>query len=305
MKLSSVASIAIGVFALAAAGELAAQNGVPKTEAKGSLTLGDKTYKLTQGLAYEVTRFKKKQTVVVLSEKVLDTTKLKQSLAKKGNDESFFPFEAHVKLIFDDKGALVQSGIYADGANIISGGDDNLKITAAIKDGVAKGKAGMVKPDTFFKKTFTFDVEFDVAVLQATAVVPVPQPPVLTKPKPAAGDPVPPALVADKELRFEGKLAKDSPKVLNKPGQIHPVKMTPDKTYVFDLESTEFDAYLRILDAANKELAHDDDSGGKRNARLRFTPPSEGTYQVVATRFGSGQGSYVLKIRVLRAGEEK
>jgi len=116
---------------------------------------------------------------------------------------------------------------------------------------------------------------------------------------------VQPPLVTEKELRFEGKLADDSPKVMNKPAQIHQVKMSPDKTYVIDLESKDFDSYLRVLDSAGKELASDDDGGEGRNARLRFTPPKEGNYQVVATRFDSGQGNYVLKIRVLGVSQEK
>ncbi len=198
MKLFVVASITTGLLSLVAAGVAVGQNDAPKTEAKGTLTLGDKTYKLSRALAYEMTRSKKKQTVVVLSEKALDTVKLKQSLAKKGNDEDFFPFDAHVKLRFDDKGALLQTAIYADGANIIGSGDDNIKVNATIENGTAKGKAGMVKPDTFFKKSYQFDVEFEVAIMQATPVPPVPQPPILTKPDPkvkvAPADPAQPAL---------------------------------------------------------------------------------------------------------------
>jgi hypothetical protein len=114
-----------------------------------------------------------------------------------------------------------------------------------------------------------------------------------------------PAVVIEKELRFEGKLAIDSPEVMGKPAQIHQMKMSSDKTYLIDMESKDFDAYLRILDSSGKQLASDDDGGNGRNARLRFTPPEEGNYQVVATRFSSGQGNYVLKIRVLGAGQEK
>ena len=37
--------------------------------------------------------------------------------------------------------------------------------------------------------------------------------------------------------------------------------MSSDKTYVIDLESSDFDAYLRVEDAAGKALAQDDDGG--------------------------------------------
>jgi hypothetical protein len=64
--------------------------------------------------------------------------------------------------------------------------------------------------------------------------------------------------------------------------------MSPDKTYVIDLESKDFDAYLRILDSAGKQLASDDDGGDGRNARLRFTPPKEGNYQGEITLSSQG-----------------
>src|SRR5262245_34368328 len=84
-------------------------------------------------------------------------------------------------------------------------------------------------------------------------------------------------------------------------GYIHQVRLAPDKTYVIDLESNDFDAYLRILDSNGKQLASDDDGGEGLNARIRFTPPKDDTYQLVATRFASGQGDYLLKVRALES----
>ena len=40
------------------------------------------------------------------------------------------------------------------------------------------------------------------------------------------------------------------------------------------------------------QLASDDDGGDNRNARIRFKPPKEGDYQVVATRLGLREGIY-------------
>jgi hypothetical protein len=319
MKPFLLAVIAVGAFGLAVSGTAHSPAGEPRTEAKGSLTLGDKNYKFTRAIAYETTRGQKKQTVVVLSEKALDTAKLKQSLARKGTDEDFFPFDAHLKLRFDDKGSLVQSAIYADGANIIGIEDDNVKVAATIKDGAAKGTAKMEKPDTFFKKSFQFDVAFDVPVMQAGAVAPepkvpepkvsapkVPEPPMLLKPnpKPQVVNLGEPAVVAEKELRFEGALTAESPKVLGKSSQIHLVKMSPSTTYIVDMESSDFDSFLRILDSNNKSLAQDDDGGNNLNARIRFKPSKEGTYQIVATHYGSDLGSYVVKVRAAKLATE-
>src|SRR5262245_24449679 len=82
-------------------------------------------------------------------------------------------------------------------------------------------------------------------------------------------------------------------------GYIHQVRLAPDKTYVIDLESNDFDAYLRILDSNGKQLARNGDGEGGRKARIRFTPPKDDTYQLVATRFASGPGDYLLKVRAL------
>jgi hypothetical protein len=305
MKLLTVALVAAGLLALVATGAAGGKKGEPKAEANGKLTMGDNTYKLTNALAYETKRSNRKETVVILSAKPLDTAKLKQSLKKHGTDEDFFPFDAHVKLRFDEQGTLSQTAIYADGANIIGSGDDNIKATATIKDGTAKGKAGMVKPGEFFKKSYQFEVTFDVAIIQATPASAEPktvtEPKTTPKTKTTPIQPGQPLVASDKELRIEGKLAKDSPEIMGKPAQVHQVKMSSDKTYVIDLESSDFDAYLRVLDASGKQLASDDDGGKGFNARLRFQPPSEGTYQIVATIYDSGEGNYLLKIRPLKS----
>src|SRR5262249_13350553 len=129
-----------------------------KPAATGSLKLGDKTYKMENAVAFDSKRGDKKRTVVLLSEKPADLAKLKKSLKAKGNDDDYFLFEPHLKLIFDEKGALFQVVIFADGANINEIQSANFKATLAVKDGVASGKGNQVKPDKFFGKEFTFDV---------------------------------------------------------------------------------------------------------------------------------------------------
>jgi len=131
----------------------------PKPAVMGKLTLDGKAYDLKNALTYETTRFDKKRTVVYLSEKPLDTAKLKASFKKKGNDEDFFPVDPHIKLIFDDKGDLFQITLYARGGNIILQGDPNIKAEAAIKDGMVKGMAKSIKPDKDYEFGATFEVK--------------------------------------------------------------------------------------------------------------------------------------------------
>ena len=307
MRLLFAAICTAVLLSLAGPSEAGGKKDESKTEAKGSLTLNGTTYKLASALAYEQTVFRKKETVVILSEKRLDTAKLKQSLQKNGNDDDFFPTAPHVKLAFDQAGELLQLSIHGGGANIIRSGDPNVKTTVTLKDGAAKGTAGTQKPDTFRNQPLQFDVTFEVDVIPLTRSGTEPKPAVDPKPKvttkttPAKPRPQPATpLSADKDLRFEGELADDSPRVLGKPAKIHQVRMSPGKTYVLDLESSEFDAYLRILDSTGKQVASDDDGGEGLNSRIRFRPAKEGTYQLVATRFNSDQGNYVLKVRAIQ-----
>jgi hypothetical protein len=130
-----------------------------KKEAKGSLTLNDKTCKLEHAFAYETTKFDMKRTVIFLSEKPLDVAKLKASFKKNGNDDDFYTFDPNVILSFDEKGKLVQISMHAKGGNIFLQGDPNIKAEATIKDGVAKGMAKSVKSDKDYTLEATFDVK--------------------------------------------------------------------------------------------------------------------------------------------------
>jgi hypothetical protein len=102
----------------------------------------------------------------------------------------------------------------------------------------------------------------------------------------------------DGKAEFQGQLnANDAPDpVRNHPAKVHTLKMAKDKTYVIELQSTDFDSYLRLEDADGKQLANDDDGGGFPNARLRFTAPRDGEYRIIATSFNAKTGRYTLKI---------
>jgi tetratricopeptide (TPR) repeat protein len=81
--------------------------------------------------------------------------------------------------------------------------------------------------------------------------------------------------------------------------QVHPWKMVAGRTYVIDLESAAFDAFLRLEDPTGKLLAENDDiSPTNQNSRLVFTPKADGSYRVVATSFQeAGTGPYTLRVR--------
>jgi thiol-disulfide isomerase/thioredoxin len=102
-------------------------------------------------------------------------------------------------------------------------------------------------------------------------------------------------------VKIEGKLTQDDPKdkKRNTPCQIHRVKMKKGRAYTIDMESSNFDSFLRLLSPKGAELAEDDDSGGNLNARIIFQCPKDGEYQIVCTSYQAniGMGNYTLLVR--------
>ena len=64
-----------------------------------------------------------------------------------------------------------------------------------------------------------------------------------------------------------------------------------------EVASTEFDAYAILQTAGDSVLARDDDSGGGRNARIIYTLPYTGTYQILANSYQRGRyGRYTVRL---------
>ena len=73
--------------------------------------------------------------------------------------------------------------------------------------------------------------------------------------------------------------------------------MLAGTNYTIDLESTDFDAYLRLEDPSGTQLAEDDDGAGKLNSRIVFAPKTDGIYRLIVTTCDPDQrGSYRLAI---------
>jgi hypothetical protein len=80
------------------------------------------------------------------------------------------------------------------------------------------------------------------------------------------------------------------------PGKLFQVKLTGGKRYRIAMNSTEIDSLLVVKDAADKQLAWDDNSGGGLNALIMFDAPKDGTYKVYALAL-KGTGAFNLQIR--------
>jgi serine/threonine-protein kinase len=85
----------------------------------------------------------------------------------------------------------------------------------------------------------------------------------------------------------------------------HPVTLRVGRTYVADLESTAFDALVRLEDATGKHLAESAARWpGQRNACLILTAPASGTFRLSATSANPGAaGSYTLRLREFPAND--
>jgi serine/threonine-protein kinase len=81
--------------------------------------------------------------------------------------------------------------------------------------------------------------------------------------------------------------------------QPYPLRMTAGRTYVIELASQQFNAYLRLHDEQGKVVAENDGiSKDNRNARIIFKPPRDGTYRILATCSRQrGVGGYTVTIR--------
>jgi hypothetical protein len=82
-----------------------------------------------------------------------------------------------------------------------------------------------------------------------------------------------------------------------------PIQTSTGKTCMIDMESPQFDTYLRLEDAPGKVLEENDDiSKDNENSRIVFTPKEDGTFRIIATSFQQrGIGAYTLTIRVFAA----
>ena len=120
---------------------------------------------------------------------------------------------------------------------------------------------------------------------------------------PTAPTPPPQTKKADPNvlLHETGKLSDADPIDPQRKGRrikSYTVKLAADEQITIELDSTEFDAYLRLEDAAGKKIAEDDDSGGDTNAKIVFRAPKEGTYRIVVTTYDPGMtGAFTLNVR--------
>jgi hypothetical protein len=113
-----------------------------------------------------------------------------------------------------------------------------------------------------------------------------------------APDVVLPVRLKNHVVRITGQLTSTAPVFDGKPSRAYSIKFEAGKTYQIDLVSTEFDAFLYLLGEGGKELSRDDDSGGRRNARIVYQVKVSGMYRIEACSLrADGAGKYTFLIK--------
>ena len=91
--------------------------------------------------------------------------------------------------------------------------------------------------------------------------------------------------------------------------KVYKVKLLEGKAYKIDLSSKDFDTYLRLENAAGKEVAFNDDIDTANkilDSRIIYLAPKTGEYTVIATTFDPAKsGTFVIEVSLATAAEAK
>ncbi len=98
------------------------------------------------------------------------------------------------------------------------------------------------------------------------------------------------------QIALKDGIVEETSNITKNAPKLYAIKLSAGKTYQIDMMSKQIDSYLRLEDAAGKELAKDDDSGGNLNARIQFNCTQEGTYRIIATALAGGSGPFTLRV---------
>src|SRR5262249_42938534 len=99
-------------------------------------------------------------------------------------------------------------------------------------------------------------------------------------------------------LKVTDKLTNDDPAdklVTRSKCKVHTFKMEAGKGYKIDMQSTDFDTFLRLENPDGKQVAYNDDvAPGNLNSQIIYLAPTTGEYRIIATAFDGKIGQYTL-----------
>ena len=117
----------------------------------------------------------------------------------------------------------------------------------------------------------------------------------------------PPITEATEELIINGTLNENSELFENDGSyfELHTFTGKAGEAITIELSSSEFNAYLIVVDPKSKKIAENDDGGENNNAKITITLPTTGTYTVIVNTHEKGQqGSYKLSWREASAKDQ-
>ena len=83
---------------------------------------------------------------------------------------------------------------------------------------------------------------------------------------------------------------------------VYPLRLKAGEAANIKVSSQDFDALFEVRNGQNEELANDDDSGGSRDAELRFLAPTEkaGVFYIVVMAQEDGVGRFAIEVSKLK-----
>ncbi len=119
-----------------------------------------------------------------------------------------------------------------------------------------------------------------------------------TKQEPAKGE-----MLLSKSESLTADDDKDT-KLKKSPRKLYKIKLNEGKAYRIDLNSKDFDTFLRLEDAKGKEVAFNDDvAQGNLNSQILFLAPKSGEYRVIVTTFDGKTGAFQLEVKAASDAE--
>ena len=135
----------------------------PENRAKGTLLIGEKTYTLSQAVAYETKADDETRVSVVLSDRKISTDKIKAALRDgDGSDDDLRLTQPHVRLVFQKSGTIETCSVWADNT-MFGGGGDSLSGELKMVDGRVEGQAKLHDVSPLDTVT-SFDIQFNLLV---------------------------------------------------------------------------------------------------------------------------------------------
>ena len=140
----------------------------PKLENKGTIVMAGRKVALPNVVAYQREQGSEKVTCVLLTEKALDTSKIKASLVKSGEVEmSVVGFQPQIEFTINAADEIQSVNFYCDGASLSMSGMDKLDSTIQTEADRVRGTTKLRVAEDFFGKKIEFQASFDTKLLNS------------------------------------------------------------------------------------------------------------------------------------------